>query len=94
MWQDYNRPTPQQDEQSLAEMPQLIPIIIVEVHLLPEKQGGNNEEYGPTNVGHIFANQSLNGSQNNTKAMCGYPRCLYSTRTSISRDKENISFAS
>ena len=33
MWQDYNRPTPQQDEQSLAEMPQLIPIIIVEVYI-------------------------------------------------------------
>ena len=46
MWQDYNRPTPQQDEQSLAEMPQLIPIIIVEVHLLPEKHRRNHKEDG------------------------------------------------
>lgn len=46
MRQENNRPTPQQDEQSLAEMPQLAPIIIIEFYLLPEKHRRNHKEDG------------------------------------------------
>ena len=46
MWQQQDRPAPQQNEQSLAEMPQLTPIIIVEFYLLPKKHGRNDKKDG------------------------------------------------